>query len=612
MLLEALIARGRSASVPSGYEQTAVTWVLRITADGQFVGLTSHETPKSLFVPKTKRTSGIKAGTGIDNFIYTVGAGDDLNGSIERCAAFREVLTTIDHPAATAVLTFLQSPTRPLILPLGSDLTDDQFTVLMQAEPVPGARKPLVSRGALVEAQIPAWRSIVSNAEANHPDVSKASEVVRCAATPETRFEIEVEGHPNWLVSPEVAAVHRARLDGSNAVVKKKSSLDGWMCSLCYQRLPLARLFPESSRLGVLCSFNEAAWNGYGLSQGYNAPTCVECAENIALGLDNIAADKGLTHRLSKEGYLLWWPKNPSDPAPWPLLKAAMDPAATEAEREAALVQITDGHFASVEKFMKRLALRRYVTIEAETLRKNVRRWNKHCTPALKSEKDAEPVWLMAMAVTPNTHKDSPKIEQSIEVLYLSLIGDELPPPRALAPVQLAMKLTGHDFNFVNRRRAAFLAFAGESFGIEEEHMSDAPQADTEPLAVEARYTGTLLAMFNAGRLFARLDLLQRIKSKPQRSLEFTHTRDMLKAPETTINAIYRKYGTSRSRNGKEYTDPQVVTFMQRIDDAGLPSKPDMEEQNAFLHGFRAQKTLQQARYRAKKNAETTNPVAAK
>lgn len=610
LLLEALIERARHVSVPSGYERTTVKWVLRIDQDGRFLGLDALSDPRTLLVPKMKRNSDVTAYTAIDNFIYTLGAGGagrETSWVTVRHQAFRDVLATIDHPAARAIERFIDNPNRPLIVPLGSDLTDALWNEYVAAKPTTEGEvrglKPLVARGQLVAEHLGEWRCVLANARAHH---KAPATILRIAASPDVRFYIAVDGIPeSWLTDEAVARVHRGRLSESNDS-DDATDTAGWACSLCGEKKTLARLFPPSSKIGALVSFNAPAWCGYGLTRGHNAPTCTDCAEGIATGLDSMIGNTEYHRRWSKDGHLLWWPTDPNAPAPWPLFDKAIDPAASPEEREAALAQFTDGHFASLERLLARAALRRYVYVDADELRRTIRRWNEHCTPTLTSEKHASPVWLMAGAMKPKgldpnqKRKDKdPEQDRNTEAVYLALVGgeQERPPPRVTNPLHRLLNNAMPDIgSYTNQRRRGFLAFAGVPFDLGHTLEPTMERTDTDPLDIEANMKPGERAAFNLGRLFARAEFLQRVTSGPQR----THFEAAMRNPRRVLDVLDRYVG--RRINGKTREDTLAAALQTRTTkEMGLPARLNASECLAFRHGYYQQTAMDNARSAARR-----------
>lgn len=81
-------------------------------------------------------------------------------------------------------------------------------------------------------------------------------------------------------------------------------------CLVCREARPIAATHPDISGIPggakKLVSFNVDAFESYGLSQSYNAPVCVDCAQAYARGLNRLLAAEETRLRLGNVVYAFW------------------------------------------------------------------------------------------------------------------------------------------------------------------------------------------------------------------------------------------------------------------------------------------------------------------
>jgi hypothetical protein len=541
-LLHHLALRGADLGIQSGYAPQSVDAVLLLSETGAFRSLTPVDARVEM-LPVYTHGVRVCANTAVDNVYYTLGAGGYGRGpdaAIERAKAFLDVVVGIDHPAARAIAAFRNDPGRPLIAPLGGDLTPEQVEALRRVPPsietgiLP--RGTLLKRGELTDDPVVLRRfaSVLANAEASHPDPSAAKSmgVTGSFLTSEATLLFEVEGHPRWWLDPVVVATHQRRMQALND--GEKGSVSGG-CSICGQSAPLARTFPAVSLGGPSClvSFNAAGWRGYGRDQAYNAPTCTTCASSLGLGFDDLLSDpsarfslKDLDHTL-----LLWGDQG----GLWETFEAALDLWAPPEIRESALQHLlsaTSVRFAIVQKTKMRLALRGFAPIDVGELASRIRRWWDALLP-VEAEIDAivsrvgEPkpgrfLWGLSCTATRSGGKQgksdrAPALAR--EALYQALLT-------GFFPVSLYRKLGSWPLEepdrFVNRRRRALHTWAS---GLMENLVTPAPT----PLERYAYYLG---------RAFRVAERCQARRSAPQKTIRHTRYRSCSTNPALAYAVI--------------------------------------------------------------------------
>jgi hypothetical protein len=547
MFLEALIARSHTYEVPGGYERVRFHHVLRLTAEGRFAAIEACDPPREEIVPAigSLRTSNVRANTGIDDFTYVLGAADPGHPAswvADRVRAYRTLLATLDHPAARAIERFLDDPDRPILLP-------------------DGASEPL--------------------AVSHHP--TGLVPLTGCAgSTPKSRLLIEIEGHPRWWLAPTVRAVHGISISTSRVSVETTWRVGDEACSLCYQRKPLVRLFPQSQKLHAkIVSFDGMAWNGYGRRQGANAPTCEDCASGIARGLDALLVPES-SIRYDDDVYVLAW----SDVGTLDLREVLAGAGRP----------VPDGHTASIEVNQGRIALRRHARMAGTAVDARLAAWRRICAPVLPA--GMKPLGTMAAALTTRGERRR-GLDRDIDyalrwerIAIMLLAGEGLPARDRFAIRRLAEGLD-HD-DPLRVRRLAFLAWARAcEEGVEAMQPTEAvtPGATGAPdlfapIPGEIDLTATERAALNCGRALSRADTLQGRRARTQRGLRHTHF-DLMRIQPIRGLFLLRRHGILPG--GRE--DRALAIYIQWAFD-GLPDRFSLRDQLAFSRGFYAQQAL--------------------
>ena len=561
-----------------GYQAAKVRWSIQISPTGQFLGLVHHHPAKDVMIPAVRATSNPLSCTAGDNFIYSVGATDVGRGveyAQDRHDAFLDVLSKLAHPAAKAIHTFLSDPNRPLFLPMGSDLTPEQALRVLEADPVESKGKinfpSLVDRKQLTPDPkvLGAYACIVAGARHTHP--GEASSVITCAASPKDRVLFEVVGHPEWWMDPQVQKFHRARIRIKNAA----GDITG-QCSLCLQEGSLARLFVSPVSTGNLISFNAPAWQRFGRKKGLNAPTCIDCAANFSRGMEDLVGNEG-TCRSRKDMTLLWWPTDPKDPDPWPLLDIILStmkdeddqPTVSEEEREAALKALSDGHFAVLGKLEGRASLLRYARIEGREAAANLRRW--------REEVRSTPFQKVARFLTHEGKKTKGNVSlvnQFEFLVCLWVLAGEEPFPREIRHIERLLRQDPSQLDsYVNHIRQKCLAYL---------------RAQENPMLFR---TPTEEFAYWLGCAFARANSLQIRRSKPQRPIGITSL-DAASRDPVLAYKLALQHGTYRRKSGVA-EDGLVREFSNNafnaLNDVVSPTRFNRQEQMVFLLAYQAQ-----------------------
>lgn len=597
MLLDALVERGENLQRFSGYTENKVEVTIRIDAEGQFLGVDT--TPQKALLPfnTPARTRGVSA-LCVDNLVYTLGISDlgkDLVYAQTRHQAFLQTLQKIAHPGAKAVLAFLTDPRRPIFLPLGSEITADQIEIVRWSPPIhdgfTGNPPVLVDKSNRLTSDstvLGLYACVVLSAIESHP--TGIAEFISFKAKTKSIVLIEVEGFPQWWLSPEAQQSHQQKRQETNANGKEEAQQ---MCSLCGQVRVLTRTFDKSVKSCSLISFQQSAWCSYNLEQAYNAPTCVGCAAKLTAGLNDVLGSKILTKPLSKERFLCWWTKSFTDPNPWELLEGIFkDP-----KNPVFWDQFTDTHFAIFTKGKGRLSVRGYGQIPVDVLRHSLYHW---------TNAGLDNVWAVAAALTKEgeaTSVNESEVAKIQEQLYRALFFQTPLSPNLLHRTENLLRRDCFTLESpTNQRRIAILRFAGypEYFMI----PNLTKLAPTEQFA------------FLMGRALACAEECQKRRSnyKIQRSLRHTHFEAALVRPHIA-GELVRKHGKYRTKQGQVRDQPQAHEFMlQAFTAVGgeAPTTYNSKERSLFNFGYQTQvKDMEEAnRLRREKHGQNKDGVS--
>jgi CRISPR-associated protein Csd1 len=269
MLLQRLAdyAANQDDQLPKLHQLMPIRWLIDLDERGSFQGFsqTSGSTKKNdrgkLFVaPAVARTVGIKANLLADNAEYVLGIARDpeAKGADKvplRHRAFRDLIgncaAATSDPGIKAVLTFLENfdPTF-YPLPEGFDAKDN--------------------------------------------------------------LTFRVSGH----FPIDVPAVQRywGDINSENAPAKRNEPKQAMACIVCGQAKPIAERhpikikgIPDGQTSGMtLISANANAFESYGLESSLIAPTCLDCAEAYANGLNQLLKDEATHLRMGPLVYVFW------------------------------------------------------------------------------------------------------------------------------------------------------------------------------------------------------------------------------------------------------------------------------------------------------------------
>lgn len=567
MLLEALIRRGKTlGGLPDNYNKATISWVLRITEKGEFLGFEKCKTKRKILIPKPPASNQVWANTAVCNSIYTLGVGGPQHSdtyAVDRARAYRDMLKSLTHPVARAIEKFLDHPERPLIVPLRWKLDPKQQALVVGAAPVVRAQKqPALAITKFTEDSevLGALACVLSGAKATHPNPD--AEIMFSAASWTDKILVEVEGYPEWWLSSEIQTVHRNRLAVRETRVTRGD------CSLCgAEDVPLARLFPKTG-IGMLISFNSAAYQGYGWKQGLNAQTCTSCVSHIGKGLSNLVSEDTVNY-LSGDLVACWWGEDPQVGSPWPLLQTVLDKKVTDEVREAALESLARdfpvSHLAIFSKMMSRAALYRYALISGDVLVSRLRRWLQVMGPVS--------VWEMSHALD-LSNSDSPRGTKQAETYLLLLGGREIYPGDSHDIMSLILQ-GGHPFRYPNTLRRAYWHF------LQDQEHSMSPNETCN---------------YWMGFAFAKAENIQIARTHPQTTISGSYGATAATRPEIALDIISR-YGPSKAIDA-------ALTKAYEATEGQLPNLFSLRERMFFHFGFSAAKEESRAN---RENSDTDN-----
>lgn len=262
MLLQQLVAHAETLpdAVPSGYQRKLVRYVIDLAADGRGLQISQiGDDPKnrgmSLAVPHMKRANGIRPILLADTATYTLGIPrekDDPQRVKEQVAAYRAVVercaVATGDPSVQAIARFLSH--LPESLPSLPDNFDPSATMTFEVDGVRPINLPAVQRF---------WAAALGGGEeeADGP-------LFECIACGQIKPAVRI--HP----------------------LKIKGILAG------------------QSGGTDLISANNDAYFSYGLESSLIAPTCADCAEKYANGLNDLLAKRSTHLRISGIEYCAW------------------------------------------------------------------------------------------------------------------------------------------------------------------------------------------------------------------------------------------------------------------------------------------------------------------
>lgn len=380
-LMQSLLtfAQAMPDRLPANFSKKKVTGFVRI--DGVDASYEEHKLVMPL--PTVSRGSNIRANSYYDTFQYALGCGAPgmgVKAAEARYVAYQVRLSALAEtmPEAEALEDWLTDPARPLLLPLGKGATQEVVDRLFEIEPKVSKLKKVktstgvMKRGEVVadEVILGAWACVLHNAIHNHPGFRRGeTEIIVLPETPKSYF-IPLIGDQGVesLTTPSADLVnaHKAYIQSKKM---KKNTAEKAQCGLCGAVSLPVRLHKDAGGKMKVMSFNAPAWNAYGKTQGYNAPTCETCAEDIAAALYRLRASGSLAKRTyGTDREAIWF--HYEGGTPLPLISRILDGEITATDWS-----FTDGVFVETKLNSKRLVIMGFYPYNGEALARRLHRW---------------------------------------------------------------------------------------------------------------------------------------------------------------------------------------------------------------------------------------------
>jgi len=615
MLLHQLIRAERHApkDLPKGYSSQKVGFVLKITPEGVFLGFEKQSGSRD--IPKIKRTRELRAQTLFDDATYVFGTGKVGHGREQAAARYidyREKLAGCPGPYAKAILKFLDNGDRPIILPLGCEVSEEDLETLARIEPAPVSMPiptpPLQLKGELttVHATLSGYACLLANAKANHP-APETVPILPVAATAKEVFFIEVVGLEGRHLDADVRAYHLKRLEKRNN--KGKEPLIE-PCSMCYQERPIARLFPKVKGM-LLVSFKHQAWQAYGREQGYNVPTCTDCVDKMARGLEHILSSKAHKINLSRELGIVWWADDLKTP-PAELLNTILDPKTSEADRASALGKLPDtSHLMLVETMTARTALQRFYTVDGQGLRGRIQHWLDTMGPM--------PIWQAGEEMVARHHDGHPANAEAVHRararLHMILLAGEIPLPLDVQHTNKADRMQLHNGERRRNLRAFFKqespmdvqTVAAEQIDASDEEAADALITPPSFYDCDEKY------YFLLGVMFGKAEANQ-MRSQTAQPLGSTHLQGASRGRQQALSTIdrYSNITIGKRRVTDNFISSRRAMLTQYELEMGrkAPKKASGDLRQVMIYGYSCFRAWDRERIKAAVAAKAVREAA--
>jgi hypothetical protein len=383
ILLDWLKDTGNRFGERPGYKEVEILLSVQITEGGDYL---SHQ----IYAPGERKESipfraRTNAGlpTLVDDFRYTFGVPAPFEESdTGREEQFVSLLERAPTAAAQAVSRFISSSKsgRPLFMPTNGPLTDDQKQTVVQMAAARrwGPKKDYASlldkfqpRQFLGKKSFPEaylLGTAMSLEEARN-SYAGSKDPVWVHASCIDYVLIEVEGHPKWWENPEVLRPYQERRVQQDGETKGR-------CSICLEKdVPLTTLFFESAS-EQLISFNQDSSTAYGRKRGLTAPTCIVCAGEMDAGFAVLTKNRHLQQGWMDFTYrAMWWDPEHLETNLWQQLELALAGGDPQFPRQSC--------FFLTWKNMKRLGLRRHISVDGDQLAERIRNWQRAGMPQI-------------------------------------------------------------------------------------------------------------------------------------------------------------------------------------------------------------------------------------
>lgn len=574
MLLEALreYALTYLDLPPAGYQAQAIRYIIRLDADGRFIGILDTAGPENRnrgsqrLAPAVKRTVSVVPKLLSDTGEYVLGiARDDPKKPVkpERVAAQREAF-------ASLVETCARDTREPSVEAVAAFLRDrDAVAAHLPDDFDPGATITFrVSDPARPEGILPIDLPSVRAFWAAHlaPDAEATANAMPCIAC--------------GTVGP-VLERHPLKIKG----------------------------IPGGQILKDLISANNDAFLSYGLKASQIAPTCPACAEAYGNALNALLADK-TTSLWTKELAYAFWPASPESEAGEIVVGMLVDPPAHAGEIRELLRSFRTGQATALAtdptRFYAlalgasgaRVVVKDWIDVTAgEALARLIRYFSLQELVQRDGSPSAPlPLSWLANATVHRTATPPPIVSKSL--VRLALAGDPLP----LDLLSLAVRRNRAEQG-VSRERAMLIKMVlgsrDQQYQKEDDRMTDLNPDERRPA-------------YLCGRLLATLERVQQVAlGSPNATIVDKYYGTASSAPASVFGTLMHgaQNHLGKLRRDKPGAHRALEAELETIA-SGLTAFPmtlTLEEQGLFALGFYHQRAAHRARAadnRAKRDAD--------
>ncbi|MBM3328909.1 MAG: type I-C CRISPR-associated protein Cas8c/Csd1 [Calditrichaeota bacterium] len=567
---------GRVELAQSGYAPMSIAWVLDLDAKGNLLSViptTNKENPRGIvrMTPNPnltgKRANAIKPGLFADTAEYVLSKVSDARKDkedriAEMHCAFKEAVVTcaasVDHSSVRGVAKFYER--------------DDNLT---------------------------------------HPDLKPIE------GGHNVTFKV------NGVFPIELAAVREYWIASQGAAMLERSDKRG-ICSVCGQAdrslllnipVPLKRV-PGGQPSGVaLVSFNDDAFESFGLQRAQNAPICLDCAETTHNAINHLISTAQHNFRLGSKAVFLYWTR---DDDPFDLNRLFDQP--TEADVGVLFESAyrgRGGHSVTMhaDQFYcfaltgsgGRAVVKNWIEASLPSVKTSLARYFK----AQEITGGREQPWHKLIALAGGTVRDLDQLAPWVTLALVdhALKGDPLPP--ALLTTAIRRCAVGKKFNdsrtHVSHAQAALIKLCLISLKQQNhKHITEDWMVKLDPQLDEPAYL--------YGRLFHELERIQEEAASGVNSVERTFGT----AVSTPVSALPRLIARARQAHlPKLHRDKKgmAVNFEKRLGEIlgllspqhAFKSRLTAEEQGLFVLGYWHQKASHFQKKSADETTDTSN-----
>lgn len=376
--------------------------------------------------------------------------------------------------------------------------------------------------------------------------------------------------------------VHQRRSEENQGV----GSGDGVIgdCPFCgAEDVPMTRLYGKVGG-AFLIAFNEPSFEAYGRTQGYVAPSCLDCSSALGRGASWAVGNAAYRPAPMSNVTMVWWtPERAATDQPWAHWNKQWPKEGQPPSTEEALGHLPEStDLLVIEKNMGRWAVRRHGIVNRDEMLARVARWREVFGRRWMGR-------VVDAVFGPRTATQA----QSWDLVYVAfiyhlLLGEPIPP--------------------VYLRDAARRVLAGVNPDLLTEAQREQERV-LETLRLLCRYaeydgmqipkngeglTGTVRAHYLLGRAYRRAAAIQQRQSRPQIGLDAKVSMAANQLVVQVEPTIQRHI--VRPMNGTMISDPLALSLLRDAALAGWTDRaPSPIERTAFLAGYQDQRRADDA-----------------